>query len=41
MRLVTLMQGVVMLIRMEVNVFVLDLGRQNQIIIINNVHRNK
>jgi hypothetical protein len=41
MSLVTLIQVVVMLIQMEVLVFVRGLGRQIQIIIINNASRNK
>jgi hypothetical protein len=41
MSLVTLIQVAVMLIPMEVLVFVRDLGRQIQIIIINNASRNK
>jgi hypothetical protein len=41
MSLVTLIQVAVMLIPMEVLVFVQGLGRQIQIIIINNASRNK
>jgi hypothetical protein len=41
MRIVTLIQVAGMLIPMEVLVFVLGLGRQIQIIIINNASRNK